>query len=99
MALTEEIEVVPERPTCCTYAAGRVFYGMNNTVYYGQVIEGESIDGLNKCFQRSDPTAEQLSDLLDTDGGTIPVNGAINIKQIEAFGNGCLLYTSPSPRD
>ena len=94
MALTESIETIDERPTCCTYAAGRVFYGMNNTVYYSQVIEGESVDHLNKCHQMSDPTAEQLADLLATDGGTIPINNAVNIKQIKAFGNGVLVYAS-----
>lgn len=92
MALTEDIEVTDERPTCCGYASGRVFYGMKNSVYYSQLMEGESVDFLNRCFSRNDPTAEQLSDILDTDGGVIQINEAINIVQIESFSNGVVIY-------
>jgi len=92
MALTDPIETIDERPTCCTYSAGRVFYGMKNSLYFSQVMEGESIDFLNRCFQRNDPTAEQLSDLLATDGGVLQINEAVNIIQVEAFNNGVIVY-------
>lgn len=92
MALTEDQEVTLERPTCCSYAAGRVFMGMKNSLYYSQLMEGESVDFLNRCFSKNDPTAEQLSDVLDTDGGVIQINEAINITQVEAFSNGIVVY-------
>ena len=92
MALTEATEVTLERPTCCAYAAGRVFYGMKNSLYYSQLIEGESIDFLHRCYSKNDPTAEQLSDILDTDGGVIQIDEAINIKQVSPYSNGVLVY-------
>lgn len=92
MALTNPQETTEERPTCCAYAAGRVFYGMKNSVYFSQVMEGESIDFLNRCYQQNDPTAEQLSDLLATDGGVLQVNEAVGINQLTPLGNGLVIY-------
>ena len=92
MALTQDTEVTLERPTCCGYAAGRAFYGVKNSIYYSQLMEGEAVDFLNRCYSKNDPTAEQLSDILDTDGGVIQVHGAVNITQVEAYGNGVVVY-------
>jgi len=92
MALTTPIESLDDRPSCCEYATGRVFYGFRNNIYYSQVMEAESIDKLSKCYQANDPTAEQLSDVLATDGGTIQVNDANSIVQIKNFKNGVLIY-------
>jgi hypothetical protein len=92
MALTDPIETTDERPSCCAYAAGRVFYGMKNSLYFSQVMEGESIGFLDKCHQKNDPTSEQLNGLLDTDGGVLQINEAINIKQVRPFNNGIAVY-------
>lgn len=65
------------RPSSVAFYAGRVFYGGVNTksyankVYYTQVIERDAQIGI--CYQLNDPTAEQLSDLLDTDGGIVQI--------------------------
>lgn len=92
MALTNPQETIDERPTCCAYAAGRVFYGAKNNVYYSQLMEGESIDKLSRCYQQNDPTAKQLSDLLDTDGGTIQIDNATDVVQLNKFRGGVLIY-------
>lgn len=94
MALTNPQETIDERPVCCEYTSGRVFYGLKNNVYYSQVIEGESVDKLSRCYQQNDPTSDRLSDLLDTDGGTIQVDGATNIIQIAKFRTGIMLYST-----
>jgi hypothetical protein len=94
MALTVEIETIDERPVCCEYTSGRMFYGSKNSVYFSQVMEGESIDKLNRCYQQNDPTAEQLSDLVDTDGGTVQIDDAVRIVQIVKFRNGVLVYST-----
>lgn len=94
MALTTPIETIDERPTCCEYTSGRVFYGAKNNIYFSQVMEGESIDKLSKCYQQNDPTAEQLSDLLETDGGSVQIDNATNIIQITKFRNGVMIYST-----
>lgn len=61
------------RPTVTAFFAGRVWYaGVEaqkyiGEVYYSQIIERD--EQIGQCYQVNDPTAEQLSDLLDTDGG------------------------------
>lgn len=61
------------RPSCCAFFAGRVWYaGVESNsyigeVYYSQIIERD--EQLGQCYQTNDPTSENLSDLLDTDGG------------------------------
>lgn len=92
MALTTPQETIDERPSCCTYSSGRVFYGVKNTVYFSQIMEGDNISLMGRCYQKNDPTAEQLSDILETDGGTVQINGAIDIVQLEDFNNGILIY-------
>ena len=47
MALTEDIEVLDFRPTCCEYTSGRVFYGAKDNIYYSQVLEGKSINAID----------------------------------------------------
>lgn len=71
-----EIETV-ERPQCVESYAGRVFYtgveapGFNNNIYFSQIIEDPSQYGL--CYQKNDPTSEDISDLLADDGGVIRI--------------------------
>ncbi|MGW8179860.1 MAG: hypothetical protein ACWGQW_14030, partial [bacterium] len=66
------------RPNCVAFFAGRVFYGgvdwedYHNKVYFSQIIENKSQFG--KCYQRNDPTSEELSDLLPNDGGEVSVH-------------------------
>lgn len=63
------------RPSCCAFYAGRVFYAgvaandYSSTVYFTQIVDSD--DKFGKCHQLQDPTAEELADLLDSDGGTI----------------------------
>ena len=94
MALTNPQEVILARPTCCEYTAGRVFYGQGNTVYYSQVMEGNSISSISECYQQNDPTSEHISDLLATDGGTVQVDNATEIIQIKKFAAGILIYST-----
>ena len=94
MPLTTPIETTEGRPSCCEYAAGRMFYGFKNTVYFSQVMEGNSISNLNRCYQVNDPTSEQISDLLATDGGTIQIDNAVNIIQMKKFRGGIMVYST-----
>lgn len=63
------------RPLAVAFYAGRVFYagiaqdGFSDKVYFSQIIDDDSKFG--HCYQQQDPTAEEVGDLLDTDGGVI----------------------------
>lgn len=85
----QTVEIETSRFQTVAAFAGRVFYaGLNSqkngsSILFTKVIEEET--DFNKCYQVNDPTAEYLSDLLDTDGGVIKIPEAVNIKLLYAF--------------
>jgi hypothetical protein len=66
------VEVEYERPVACSSMAGRVFYGLKNTVYYSQILEND-LTVAGKCYQVADPTNEDDSSLAATDGGVVTI--------------------------
>lgn len=84
------------RPSCVAFFAGRIWYsGVNiddyvGKLYYTQVIEGE--ENIGKCYQRNDPTDENLSDLLDTDGGVVDLLEAANIVKLVPLQNALFVF-------
>lgn len=78
-------------PTALGVGFGRVFYGAQGRVYFSQVIVDDfSVAG--KCYQRNDPTAEDMADVLDTDGGEILIQDAGNVLLILAYKSGVLVF-------
>ena len=85
------------RPSVVTAFANRLFFSgvdsnildgskvspnYTGTVFFTQTIESESQMGM--CHQEADPTSDNVSDLLATDGGTIKITGASNILKLVA---------------
>ena len=75
--------------------ANRIFYsGVDSTVvdptevspnYTGTVFftqVAENISQIGRCYQDADPSSEDISDLIPTDGGTIKISGASNILKL-----------------
>ena len=87
-------ETIDQRPAAVEFAYGRAFYGVNSTVYFSQVMEQQNIEFLARCFQANDPTSGEISDLVDTDGGTIPIDDATTIVSIKSFVNGILIFAT-----
>lgn len=83
-------EVTRERPSAVAFFAGRAWYGSGSTVYFSQVMTDRNKAG--QCFQEADPTSEDISDLVATDGGVIPIPEANNILGIIPSGNGLLVF-------
>lgn len=70
--------------------AGRIFYaGLESAKNSGVILfsrQIETLSELGECFQVNDPTSEDVSDLLDTDGGVVRIPDAVNIQYLYAFG-------------
>lgn len=96
------------RPTTGTWFQGRVwytgvgafqaasgdenFYTWSENIYFSQTVAGISDFGL--CFQTNDPTSENLSDLLPTDGGVITIVGSGSIYKLFPIANGLLVFAN-----
>lgn len=63
-----------DRPISVAFYAGRVWYLMpNGKIYYSQVLT--EFSNVNKCYQDADPTAEDINELVATDGGELDITG------------------------
>lgn len=97
-------EVEDSRFTTVVSFAGRVFYsGLDSATNSGVILFSQLLDapnrlalydasGLGECIQQNDPTAEDLSDLLDTDGGVIRIPDAIGIKKLHVYNNALYVF-------
>lgn len=83
-------EIERQRPNAVAFAFGRIFWAYKNTLYFNRVVKTES--DIGKCYQNFDPTSEEISDLLDDDGGEIPILGASNILAIKSIGPALVVY-------
>lgn len=86
------------RFSCCAAYAGRVFFaGMSSArntsrIYYSQTLE--SLDRIGLVHTINDPTSENYSDPLDTDGGFVDIEEAYGIKKLYAIGNTLMIFAS-----
>ena len=75
---------------------GRVFYaGLNSgknggTILFSKLVAQDTDFG--ECFQVNDPTSEDISDLLDTDGGVIKIAGAFGIRKLYTLGSTLIVF-------
>lgn len=76
--------------------SGRVFFaGLDSAdssgkVYFSQLLEDMSAIG--SFYQTNDPTSEEFSDILDTDGGVIVIPDATDIKKVYAFRSSVFVF-------
>lgn len=84
------VEAIKNRPASVSFFSGRVWWILNSTVYYSQVFDDNSKIGY--CYQANDPTAEEFSDLLDTDGGTIEIPEIGKGLKLFPAGSGILIF-------
>lgn len=86
------------RPSACAFYAGRVWYSgvatsrYNTQVYFSKIVE--STDDYGYCLQVNDPTSENLSDLLPTDGGVIVIPDIGTVVSLEPVGSDLVIFAS-----
>jgi hypothetical protein len=86
------------RPSQIAFFAGRVFYAgvaateFNTKVYFSQILDGKQ--NVEKCYQRLDPTSEDASDILPTDGGIIVIPEVAKIVRMQVVGGSILIFAT-----
>ena len=65
-------------------------FSWTENIYFSQVITDPIQFGY--CYQQNDPTAEDLFDLLPTDGGVIVIQGCGSIFKLFPIQNGILVF-------
>jgi len=85
-------ETLTTRPRTVEFASGRVFWGYKSNVFFSPTLEDGRRAG--QCFQEADPTSENISDLIATDGGQIEIPNAEEIVAIREQGDGVLVFAS-----
>lgn len=86
------VEATVDRPPTVAFFAGRVWYACNSTVYFSQVLDDKNKAGF--CYQEADPTSEDISDLIDTDGGVIPIPEMTKAVRLVPMGAGILCFAT-----
>lgn len=87
-----------------TSMSGKIFYLAGDTVLFSQTVN-ENADNIGKCYQEADPASEEISDLIDTDGGHIKFQAMGEGLALATFNRGVLVfgrekvYGLLSPRD
>lgn len=88
-----------------TSYAGRLFYSgvasvvtngdQNSPNYSGYIFFSQVItsnDQVGKCYQQNDPSAEEISDIVDSDGGTIHIPEATRIVKLQPSKGSVLVF-------
>lgn len=87
----EELLETGLRPESIAFYAGRIWYAgvsdgeFSNNVYFSQVIN-DDITRAGKCYQDADPTAEDINELVATDGGVFNIEEIGKIYRIHSVG-------------
>jgi len=66
---------------------------VSNTVYFSQQL-GTDMEKAGLCYQSNDPTAEDLNNLLPTDGGTVTIRGCGDILSMKTFGTALIIFAT-----
>lgn len=77
--------------TDVVYMSGKYFYLSGDTVLFSQTITDEN-KGFDKCYQDADPTSEEISDLLPTDGGYVKFQTMGDGVALEVFNRGVIVF-------
>lgn len=83
------------RPTCVGYINGHALFGgldlfNKPTLWVSQLVK--TTDNIGRCYQEADPTADEINDLVATDGGVLHPVGMSTPIAIREFNNGAIIF-------
>lgn len=90
--------IIDERPTATAFFAGRAWYAgiqnptLSSALYFSQIVEVDAQYG--KCYQVADPTDENISDLIATDGGVLRIPQMGQVYKLLPFSSSLLVFAS-----
>lgn len=85
-------EIKSRRPISVAFKFGRAWWTDGDIIYFSQIIE-QDVNKAALCYQDADPTSEDISDLIDTDGGTINILEAGYVIKLVAASNSIIVFT------
>lgn len=99
--ITDEGETVTwtvkDRPRCSAYHNGHVYFADKDYQGKTRILVSQLVsdfDNIEKCYQDADPSAEEINDLIATDGFTMyPVGMGTVINMIE-FNRGLMIIAT-----
>lgn len=74
------VESEDTRPEAVAFYSGRTFLGHKSSLYFSQVLS--KLTKAGKCHSEADPSAEDINQVLATDGGVIEIPDVGLIKQL-----------------
>lgn len=86
------------RPTAVAFYAGRVWYAgvksarFSTNIYFSQILERR--DQVGKCYQGSDPTDEDIPDLVPSDGGVIVIPEVAEVIALFTKGSNLFVFAT-----
>lgn len=92
-----------QRPSCCAFFAGRVFYsgvgatGYSSNIYFSNINQQTIIPTTTtwgQCYQVNDPTSEDDFDLEPDDGGVLVIQDAGTIIRMWAMTGGLAVFAT-----
>lgn len=96
LAMSEDGDPFPfthglDRITDVAYMSGKYFYLTGDTVLFSQTIT-EDNKGYDECYQDADPTSEEISDIVPTDGGYVKFQTMGDGMALKVFNRGVLVF-------
>lgn len=80
-----------DRPAAIAFYAGRVWVGSSGgDVFFSQILTSD--DSAGKAHQEQDPSSEEFNELLDNDGGVIPLSQAGKVNKFMVLGDLLTVY-------
>lgn len=91
-------DITAYRPAAISFYSGRIWYAgiegsfVADNVYFSQIVTDKN--KASRCHQEADPTSEEISDLLDNDGGVIAVAGMGRVARMYPSKGSLVIFSS-----